>query len=64
MPRKQRFKPTRKPKPVLTHEVMDGDLLIGHRLSPDHEPAEQHPTSGIREHELASQARAEDDSSQ
>jgi hypothetical protein len=54
MPRKQRFKPTRKPKPVVTNEVVDDDLLIGHHVSSNHDHAEQRPTSAIREQKLAS----------
>jgi hypothetical protein len=36
MPRKQRFKPSRKQKPVETNATT-GDVIIGHQQSRDHE---------------------------
>jgi hypothetical protein len=46
MPRKQRFKPTRKPKPVQASEdAVNGDALIGHRVPNSQGDAHPRPTS-------------------
>ncbi len=53
MPRKQRFKPTRKPKPAPTSEIGNGDLLIGHRISEtphsETDPEARRPTPTARD---------------
>jgi hypothetical protein len=49
MPRKQRFKPTRKPKPAPTSEIINGDALIGHRVPDGLNETEARPTLSPRD---------------